>query len=461
MPKTKKPSGADIYEFRKSNPKLSWKDVVEHFGENYEALRKRERRWRQSEGDISAIGKLEPENDSDLPPKRTNKTVFKESGQSATAYSVSHRIKSLEELVAACSADLDKWQVTRYMVNVWEMGRKKKVVDLIWNNGVMDGFVEDTGLWQLTDLWQVKAWFEPRKEQPYEKALEELIQRIKEYSPRYKHSSFAYRPIKDGYLAVPNLYDAHFGKRAHRSIQYTLQEAKEDFIQIADSIAAQLAGGTKSVEKVLFPIGHDILHVDSLLDQTSGGRWVEESEDVRLAIDAATEASISAAEVFATVAPVVIVPIEGNHSRLQTYWLGKVLDAFFRNHPNITVQGAALERQYFQWGKVGIGMTHDGSKPSDLANLFPIEARYMWPDIEWTEWLTGHFHHSRGALYAVDSIRGTVIRTIAGLCNLDNYHSLHLYVGTRRAAEVLYYHKENGPAGSFPVFVSELSKKEM
>lgn len=460
MSEPDKPTGEEIYEFKKTHPEMSWPKVGEHFGENYEALRKRERIWRRNHN-VLPLGDIRPSREMKDPtpaivPKPTHKVKFQENGNRAELYSVSHRIKSLDQLLKACDADLSKWRVCRHTVNVWEMGRKKKVVDLTWNNGVMDGYVDDTGDWQLTDLWQVKAIFEPREEEPYEKALEALIEKAKVHAPRYDPRGFNYTPLEEGYLLVPNLYDAHFGKRTHRSINSTLKQAQDDFIKISEAVAFRAQAGIRLPDKILFPIGHDMLHVDSLLDKTSRGTWVETSVDVRNAIDAACEATATAAENFATVAPVEIIPIEGNHDRLQTYWLGKYLQAFFSNHPHVTVRNADLERQYFKWGRVGLGLTHDGNKPQELTTLFPIEARHMWPDIEWTEWLTGHMHHKRGALYAVDNIRATVVRTIPALCNMDNYHSLHLYGGVHRAADILYYHKENGPSGSFPIFVSEL-----
>lgn len=455
MPKSK-PTGEEIYNFRKENQELTWKEIGSHYGEPWETLKSRE--YRYSKKTNASNPKINSDSSyEESPPKsRRHKVNFTDKGFTAELYSESDRIKSLDQLLDACEADLSKWRVARHTVNVWEGGRKKKVIDLTFNNGVMSGFVNDTGEWQLTDFWQIKAIFEPRNEEPYEKALEAFIKEIELRAPVYDASRFSYTPETDGYLLVPNLYDAHFGKRAHRSLKYTLDEALEDFIRIGETITARVLAEPKKVSRILFPVGHDILHVDSLLDKTSHGTWVEMTEDVRLAIDAACEATTRTAEAFATVAPVDIVPVEGNHGRLQTYWLGKVLQAFFRNHPHINVYDMKSERQYYKWGRVGLGLTHDGSKPQELATLFPIEARHMWPDIEWTEWLTGHFHHKKGAIYMVDSIRGTVVRTISALCHMDTYHSLHLYVGAHRAADVLYYHKENGPAGSFPVFVSEL-----
>lgn len=453
----KTPMGNEIYAYRKDHPEATWDMVSEHFGLSKSTLKFRELFYR-NENDIPPLGRRRRTPKTEKPPtSKKERMSFTDKGFKAELYSVSKRIKSLPQLLEASSADLSKWKVARYTVNVWEGGRKKKIVDLTWTNGVMDGYVEDTGEWQLTDFWQVKAFFEPREEEPYEKALEDLIERVKEHAPVYDTNLLSYAPLADGYLAVINMYDAHFGKRPHRSIKHTLEDAKNEFIRIASATAAQLAISTKPISRILFPLGHDLLHVDNLFDKTSRGTWVETSEDIRLAIDAACEAVTKAVEILSTVAPVDVVAVEGNHDRMQTYWIGKYVDAVFSNHPYISVTQATLERQYYQWGRMGLGLTHDGKNPQQLTTLFPIEARYMWPDIEWTEWLTGHLHHQRGALYAVDSVRGTVVRTIPALCDMDNYHSLHLYVGVQRAAEVLYYHKENGPAGGFPVFVSELA----
>lgn len=456
MLSTNPPTGEEIYSYRKENPGTTWRQLSEKLEVSVGSLRYRELKYRENFG-LPPIGLEEGlKTDKSQPKPKGERLSFTDKGFKAELYSISKRIKSLEQLLAASSADLSKWQVSRYTINVWEGGRKKKIVDLTWTNGVMEGYVEDTGDWQLTDFWQVKATLEPRRVEPWEKALDGLIKKIQAHAPLYSSAQFKYKPVVDGYAMVVNLYDAHLGKRPHRSIKYSLENARDDFIRIAQALAAQAARSSKEIEKIIVPVGHDLLHVDGLDDKTSKGTWVETSEDVRDIIDAACMATAKSIESFATVAPVVVIPVEGNHDRMQTYWLTKYLQAFFTNHPNVEVMDCALERQYYQWGKVGLGFTHDGKNPQQLTTLFPIEARYMWPDIEWTEWLTGHMHHQRGALYAVDSVRGTVVRTIPALCDMDNYHSLHLYVGAHRAAEALFYHKENGPAGGFPVFVSEL-----
>lgn len=452
-----KPTGSDVYEFKKKNPELTWTDVGKHYGENAETLRSRARYYRKKRGFIPLGGTKPRKEEHPLLPPRMPKHQLKfiDKGFSAEAYSTSTRIRTLDQLIDACEADLDIWQVSKFIANVWESGRKRKVVDLTWNDGVMDGFVEDSGEWQLTDLWQIKAWFEPRLEEPFEKALEDLIEKVKKHAPAHASPS-DYNPSTGGYLLVPNLYDAHFGKRS-RNNGHTIHDTGSDFINIIKSIAAQASSDVRPVSQVMFPIGNDLLHVDGLDDTTTKGTWVQMSADLRDTIEVVCATIAESIEILSDLAPVDVIPVEGNHDQLQMYWLTKYLQAYFVNHKGVNVYDLTLERQYYQWGKVGIGLTHQAKSPQELATIFPVEARYMWADIEWSEWLTGHFHKQRGALYAVDSIRGTVVRTIPALCDKDNYHSLHLFVGNHRAAEVMYYHKENGPAGIFPVFVSELN----
>jgi hypothetical protein len=257
------------------------------------------------------------------------------------------------------------------------------------------------------------------------------------------------------YLLVANIYDAHVGRRSYNG-EYTIKQAGEDFVKAVRGLANLAGVSGRKFSRVLFPVGHDILHADNIQGTTTKGTWVEMSADLRDAITVVCSALPEAIEIMATVAPVDVVPVESNHDRIQVHWLAQFLGAYFKNHPNVTVTVDRAERQYYQWGRVGLGMTHAATKAADLANTFAVEARYMWADITWTEWLTGHMHRERGALYAVDSLRGTVIRTIPAFCDTDTYEMLHLFIGNHRAAEALIYHKVNGPAGSFPVFVNEL-----
>ena len=134
------PSGYDIYQFRKANPTLSWEEVGTHYGEPWPTVKSREYRYRRLHKLPGlAVNQNKRYEDDKLPEwegGHKHQVKFTDKGFRAEAYSTSDRIKSLDQLLSACDADLSKWRVARHIINVWEMGRKKKVVDLTWNNGV-------------------------------------------------------------------------------------------------------------------------------------------------------------------------------------------------------------------------------------------------------------------------------------------------------------------------------------
>lgn len=99
--------------------------------------------------------------------------------------------------------------------------------------------------------------------------------------------------------------------------------------------------------------------------------------------------------------------------------------------------------------------------PADAAALMAGEAPHLWAATRYREWLRGHVHHSASMFYPITSDSGVTARVIPAMCPPDEYHILHGFVGSHRAAEVLYYHREYGPAGSFPVFVDEVAPAEV
>lgn len=425
-------TGEEILRYK---TKATWKETAQHFGITYDAARSRARRFEKTHD--------------------REKVKFEDRGNYAVATCESKRIKTLEQLLDEIEVDTSAWRVSRWLANTWTMGRKHKIVDLTWKDGRMDGFVDDDGEWNVLDNWQVKAWFEPREEAPYEIALENLIEELRSDPPSYIYPEIPKKFPSGEYLLVVNIYDAHIGKRSYDGT-YTVTKAGEDFVKAAKALASQAVAGNKKISRILFPIGHDILHADNMQGTTTKGTWLEMSADIRDAIDVVCRTLPKAIEQFGSIAPVDVIPVESNHDKLQVHWLTKFLDAYFSNHPNVHVRTKRAERQYYQWGRVGLGLSHAAKPAVDMLGTMAVEARQMWADIKWSEWLTGHLHKQRGALYAVESSRGTVVRTIPAMCDLDSYHLLCLYVGEHRAAEAMYYHADNGPAGGFPIFIDEL-----
>lgn len=413
------------------------------------------RRGRQEQRDNIDIAKEEFKAFGDVPDNKegVNFTID-QTGKGATARSNSKKIKSLDDLLEACNADLSMWRVKHHIINVWEMGRKHKIVDLAWENGAATGFVKDDGDWNQVQNWQVKAWFEPRKEYPISKAIDGIISRLSGHIPDYsKAKPFE---IKGEYLFVPSIYDAHINKMSYDG-SYTLKQAAKDFKATGTAMVSRALAMRLPIKKIMFVVGQDALHADNLVGQTTYGTWMEVADSQRRAVDSLCDALVFVIEQFAQIAPTEVIAVESNHDRYSVYWLGKFLSAWFKDHPHVSVDSSPGPRKYYRFGKVLLGLDHgDKQKPADLALTMAVEAPEDWAKTKYREFLRGHFHRQTNMFHQVVEEKGVVVRVLPALCPPDEWHKQRGFIGNHRAADALFYHYEHGPAGSFPVFVDEL-----
>jgi len=371
-------------------------------------------------------------------PETETEVRFEEQRGGATAESKSERITTLEQLLAACAVDMDLWEVDRYVINKYDQGAKMPDGEIV-----------------VTPLFQVKAWLVHRKGASVEQAIERHLDRLRAGARRMGRPG---AHLSTGeFLMVPSLYDAHFNKRSADGT-YTLERAAAEFKAVADAAVARARALGLPVERVLFPVGNDALHADNLVGDTTDGTRLETVADQRDAIDAICDACEYAALRFLDLAPVDIVAVESNHDRQGTFWLGKVLEAYFHRTPGVTVDATRAPNKYYVYGQTLLGLQHgDKIKPDALAVLMATEAPDAWAQTRYREWLRGHIHYAAGMYYPSTETHGVSVRVIPALCPPDQYHLLRGYVGGHRAAEVVYYNRKYGPSGSFPVFVDEIA----
>jgi hypothetical protein len=83
---------------------------------------------------------------------------FSEEDNTATAASVSRRIKTLDELLAACKADLSVWRVKRWKAKKWDGFAKDEHKDLVFDEGKISGWLRASGV-AVEPLWSIWAEF--------------------------------------------------------------------------------------------------------------------------------------------------------------------------------------------------------------------------------------------------------------------------------------------------------------
>ena len=355
-----------------------------------------------------------------------------DSGETVTS-SKGTEIRTLEDLLEAAAVDLDAWRVKNYTVNKWDSG-------------------ENTN-------FQVKAALEPRREVfEIEEIKREAVEAMKAHAPapvrRYKFVP------NEGLAMEIEIPDLHLGKLAHAEETGDNYDAK---IAIA---ALRYVRGTflthaqhLGVGRFIFPIGNDLLHVDSAENETTKGTRQDVDTRSYRSRQRARDLMVETIDAMLQIAPVDGVIIPGNHAREQEAMLGEVLGAWYRKEDRFTLHDSPAARKYLQHGKTLLGFTHgDGAKAADLPLLMATEAPKMWAETRFRTWAIGHTHSRRSKTFGALDIqehKGVEVRTGPSLSGTDAWHYSKGFVGNLRAAEAYVHDLEAGEIARYRAALPE------
>lgn len=341
--------------------------------------------------------------------------------------------------------------------------RAKRLLQLYQQHGafVPHGFLREMGVADgysvskmLVNKWgkpgnentQVKVWLSP---DPRE---EELAQKLKE---RLRSNLLVLRenpPDKDRLMAVVGMSDLHVGMLAwerETRENYDIRIALERAMDVAGKMLHALRG--LGVERILFPLGNDILHSDTHENTTTAGTKVDVDGRWQKAFLKVAEFVVALVREFAEVAPVHVSVVPGNHDYQRAFYLGEVIRWYFKDRKTqVSVDNAPRLRKYFRWGKVLIGLTH-GSwvKVRDLPLIMANEAPEDWGESLWREWFIGHFHRRKDISFApVQEEAGVRIRVMPTIAPPDTWHYQQGFIGARQEAILALYHAR-GPHADF------------
>ena len=399
--------------------------------------------WDNEHRDMS-FDKEAPSNTTEAvepPPSKGAHMSFK--GDLGEVDVVDEMPRTLEELIKICKVDTSIWEVERYIINKWEMGRKDKTVNLVWTDGVMNGEVNDTGGITKAGLWQVKAWLRRKVEQTTLNAmLEEFSQRAAKHAPRKWVFEKACVKDRRDCCYVLNGQDLHIAKLAWApetgSGDWDIRIAREAYDAAMDELMEKVPNDR--VEEVVIIVGSDMLQVDNDKSTTTAGTYVDSDSRLAKAFQVAGEMLTDRIEKLASKFKVKVVVIPGNHDSTVSLFLGKYVEAWFRNHPNVKVDAAPRSRKYHGYGKTLIAFDHgDETKMKDLPLVVMQENRSTISQYKYTEVLTGHLHSEQ-----CDDYKGIIVRTAPALCSPDRWHARRGYVGTIRRSQGLLYQREEG-----------------
>lgn len=345
--------------------------------------------------------------------------------------SIDSRVKTLEDALKKAEIDTDIWEVERCTVNSWEC------------------YSEQSG---THPLWQVKATLRRKAPKHYTDAMEALCERIKKHAPKYDAPKN--RQITDPHLLEVCCFDVHFGKLAwapESGTNYDLAIAEKVFRNAVEDLVRMATGSFSKIERVLFPVGNDFLHVDGLESATTKGTRVDSDCRYPKIIETASMALVNAIDYLGQVAKVDVLWIPGNHDRLASYHLCRELKAHYSRAKHVSVDVTPPTRKYYEYGATLLGFAHGDKEPlNKLPHVMATERPEAWARTSHHEFHTGDKHHRKCRdTMSVDEHNGTVVRIIPALSGTDAWHYDHLYTKSSRAAEAYLWSRTRGYSGHF------------
>lgn len=268
---------------------------------------------------------------------------------------------------------------------------------------------------------------------------DEIIEEMKEYSPVYP--KLIRNKSKDGHLLVIDPADIHIGKLASSfeigeeyNNQIAIKRVKEGVQGLLDKSIGF------NIDKILFIIGNDILHIDSPkrvttsgTPQDTDGMWYDN-------FLLAKQLYVDVIEMLLPLANVHVQYDPSNHDYTNGFFLADTLRTWFRNNENITFNTSIAHRKYFVYGSNLIATTHgDGAKEADLPLLMAQEAANSWAACPHRYFYTHHIHHKRSRDYG-----SVCVESLRSPSGTDSWHSKNGYQYNPKAVEAFIHHPIHG-----------------
>jgi len=301
---------------------------------------------------------------------------------------------------------------------------------------------EKFSIFSKTDGLQLENVFDP------------IIKDVQRYSPKFRKIKRG--KIKNPHCLILDPSDIHVGKLAvnHEAGEsYDVKKAVSIVDSGIDSLLQKAAGFP--LEKIIFVIGNDCLHIDSSsspvttggTSQSMDGKWHD-------AFLAARDMYIRAIEKCLPLADVEIIFCPSNHDFMSGFMLAQTIKAYFRKSKNITFDVSIAHRKYTRYGKNLLSFSHgDGAKLADTPLLMATERPEMWSNSVHRYIYLHHIHHKQTAKFmAGQDFIGVTAEYLRSPSASDAWHAKKGY-RSPKAVEAFIHSYDNGQVARLTHYV--------
>lgn len=351
------------------------------------------------------------------------------------------------------SKDGKRLRLTPEEVEIINESRGKSLSN-INGNTALDIHLQDRGI-DKKDVVSVKHWqnmggdlrfsIVTKEEFGTDKLnlLEDIKNLIENHAPSYPKI----KRVKGEHLLVINPADIHIGKLAvalETGDEYNTQIAYKRVLKGVEGLISKSEGF--AIDRVLFCIGNDILHIDNVYNTTTAGTNQDVDGKWWQHFEIALQLYVKCVEILRQVAPVDIVHSMSNHDYQSGFHLAHSLKSWFRKAKDITFDISVAHRKYYTYGENLIGLEHgDGAKMDKLPLLMANDKPKEWAKTKYRYWYLHHIHHKvkHKWLDGKDYI-GVTVEYMRSPSGTDSWHNRKGFTGVQKAVEGFIHSKESG-----------------
>ena len=327
-------------------------------------------------------------------------------------------------------------------------------LDNLNNNTALDIHCENRGI-DKNDIVSVKHWQSGGGEYRFSIVTKENLDLdedqlfgkvndfIATYSPDYK----IIKRNPGTHLLVINPADIHIGKYASEietNQEYNCKIAVNRVIEGVSGLIEKAKGFP--IERVLFCIGNDVLHIDNVYSTTTKGTYQDTDKKWWEHYEIALTLYVRCVEMLRKIGPVDIVHSMSNHDYQSGFHLAHTLQSWFRKAKDITFDISVAHRKYYKYGTNLLGIEHgDGAKMDNLPLLMAQENPSDWAQTTHRYWYLHHLHHKIKHKWrdGKDFI-GVTVEYMRSPSSADSWHSRKGFTGAPLACEGFIHSKETG-----------------
>ena len=279
----------------------------------------------------------------------------------------------------------------------------------------------------------------------YDRIREDMISEMREMSPVVK--KYDRDATCDPHCFVLDIADLHVGKlatEAGSNSEYNVKIAVDRAIAGAESLIDK--SSPYNIDKIVFVIGNDVLHIDNPKRQTTAGTSQDTDGMWYDNYVIARKVYTQIINRLSTIADVHVIHCPSNHDYMTGFMLADALSCYFYNNENVTFDVSTVHRKYFKYGNNMIALSHgDGCKIDQIPYLAANESPKMWAETQYRYAYLHHIHHKdyfkfRGGKDFI----GMTVEFVRSPSSSDRWHNDNGYTGAKVAIEAFIHHPLNG-----------------